>query len=234
MNGIRRGGRATTETSQVNAIEPKEALTRQRILTCALAMIDREGLEDLSMRKLATELDVAPMSLYNHVPNKDALLEGVAETMLGLVDLAALDIEDWSEALKAGIKGFRSVLLAHPNAVPLIETKHVVSPEYFRPVEASLEILRRAGFDPQEAMHAHWLVVSLTFGHVMAQITNPICNPNPANAVAMREANLPADEFPNLMGTLPYIIDYDFDTSFDYSLETVIEGLKTKLRRRPV
>lgn len=228
-------GEESTITNSLQAghrPDHKEPLTRGRILQCALALIDRHGLEALSMRRLASELDVAPMSLYNHLPNKEAVLEGICETMLAEIDLTPLELEDWAEALKIGFRDFRRVLLAHPNAVTLIETKPVVSPEYFRPVEASLELFRRAGFSPKEALHGHLLIVSLTLGHVMSQITNPMCNPDPETAASMRKSSLPPDEFPNLMRQLPYMLDYDFDESFEFALGTVMEGLEAKLPPR--
>lgn len=210
--------------------DQREPLSRTRILACALAMIDRYGLEGLSMRRLAAELDVSAMSLYNHVPNKDALLEGVTEALLGEIDLSAVAREEWDEALRAGFRSFRTALLSHPNALPLIQTKPIVTPEAFRPVELSLATLRRAGFESNTALEAHWVLVGFTIGHVSFQLTNPLNDPLTSESeMFLRRQQLPAEEFPNLFECLPHAIGCDFDAAYAFGLDTIIEGLRVRL-----
>ncbi|MBA3431485.1 MAG: TetR/AcrR family transcriptional regulator C-terminal domain-containing protein [Actinobacteria bacterium] len=219
-----------TTTRAPETQERKEPLTRERILHRALAMIDRDGVEGLSMRRLAAELDAAPMSLYNHVPNKEALLEGLTEVLLSQIDVSALDLDDWVEAMRTGMRSFRDVLLAHPNAVPLIETKTVITPAAVRPLEASLTVLSRAGFPPQAALSAHWTFVGFTFGHVTSQIVNPMCRSGgPETDEALSQAGLTADEFPNFLASLPYAASYDAEEAFDFGLDAILQGLKAKL-----
>jgi len=216
-----------TEETGTGAREP---LTRTRILGCALAVIDRDGLEGLSMRRLAAELEVSAMSLYNHVPNKDALLAGVTEALLGEIDLSAVEHEDWRETLRAGFRSFRAALLAHPNALPLIQSKPVATPEAFRPVELSLATLRRAGFDPAAALEAHWLLVGFTLGHVNFQLSNPLMDPETSEAeLLLRKQQLPAEEFPHLFECLPHALGCDFGSAYLVGLDTIIVGLEARL-----
>jgi TetR/AcrR family tetracycline transcriptional repressor len=209
-------------------------LTRQRLLDRALAVIDRDGLENLSMRRLAAELDVSAMSLYNHVPSKEVLLQGVTETLLREIDLSAAEAEDWTEAIKEGFRSFRRVLLAHPHALPLIQTRPALSPEAFRPVEVSLATLRRAGFDEEGALKAHWLLVGYTLGHVAFMLSNPLSRPSESPPTAGVEAlagseEIAPEEFRNLFECLPFAVDCDLDEVYEFGLETIIEGLRGRV-----
>ena len=217
-----------------SATKPKPAgrapLTRERILDEALALIDREGLPALSMRKLGAELGVEAMSLYNHVPNKDALLEGVAEKMLGEIELPPVSGHDWQSATRTACLSFRDVLLAHPNAIPLIAGKPDLSPQGFQPIELSLGMLKQAGFGPAEMFMAHWLIVGYTVGHVTFQISSPLGDPERAVAeVARRRQLLSPTEFPHLLEVLPYAEECNWDAAFVYGLDTILYGLEKRL-----
>jgi AcrR family transcriptional regulator len=211
-------------------VTEKEPLTRARILGCALALIDRDGLESLSMRKLAAQLGVAPMSLYNHIPGKDALLEGVTETLLAEIDIS-LPEDGWAETLRSAVLSFRRVLLDHPHAVPLIESKRVMTPAALRPVEFSLSLFRGAGFSPDDALSAHWAIVGFTLGHVTFQISNPLTEVSPQEALA-RSGELPAQQFPCYFEVLPKAASCDYDAAFDFGLDILIQGLQAKLNHR--
>jgi TetR/AcrR family tetracycline transcriptional repressor len=204
-------------------------LNREVVLSTALELIDRDGLESLSMRKLATHLDVSPMALYNHVPNKEALLEGVVEHVLGEIDLSVAELEDWTEVLKAGFHSFRATLLRHPDAVPLLQSKIVVTPDALRPVEVSLATLRGAGFDDRTALHAHWALVGFTFGHVANRMANPLTDPGVLKRSVVSNEALGPHRFPNFHGCLPHCLDPDFDASYEFGLEVIVEGLRARL-----
>jgi AcrR family transcriptional regulator len=208
----------------------REPLTRERILACALQLIDRDGLEELSMRRLAAELDVSAMSLYNHVPNKEAVLEGVTEVLLREIELTEMEGLDLETGLKAGLRSFRRVLLDHPNALTLIETRPIVTPDALKPIELSLATLRRAGFSPDDAVRAHWMLVGYTIGHVGFQVNSPIADPSRVqDEIAMRRQTLPVEQFPNLFECLRMAIEGDFDAAFEFGLDAIFAGLKAKL-----
>lgn len=221
------------ELSMTTAIgvTDKAPLTRARILGCALRLIDRDGLESLSMRKLAAQLGVAPMSLYNHIPGKDALLEGVTETLLAEIDITPAPEAGWAETLRSAVLSFRRVLLDHPHAVPLIESKRVMTPAALRPVEFSLSLFRGAGFSPDEALSAHWAIVGFTLGHVTFQISNPLTEVSPQEALA-RAGDLPAQLFPCYFEVLPQAASCDYDAAFAFGLDILIQGLQAKLDHR--
>jgi TetR/AcrR family transcriptional regulator, tetracycline repressor protein len=207
----------------------REPLTRERILSSALAMIDRDGLDALSMRRLAAELDVSAMSLYNHVPNKDSLLEGVVEAVLQEIELESVRHEDWAEGLKQGFHSFRAALLAHPHALPLLHSKPVTSERAFLPIELSLATLRRGGFDPETAIQAHWALVGFTMGHVAFQLNNPLDDPSTHELEAMQRAALPRDTYPNVVECAPYMVGCDFDAAYAFGLEAILDGLRARV-----
>src|ERR671913_1313899 len=101
------------------AVVKRQPLSRQRILEAAVRFVDREGLEALSMRKLGSELGVEAMSLYNHVPNKDALLDGMVEVLLGELEVPA-ESQSWEERIRQGYGAFRRLAHRHPNVFPLL------------------------------------------------------------------------------------------------------------------
>ena len=186
------------------------------------------------MRRLGADLGVEAMSLYNHVPGKDALLEGVAEVMLAEIELPSVEEHDWATALKSACLSFRRVLLEHPNGIPLIAGKSDVTPDGYRPVELSLGILKVAGFSPEAMLMAHWLLVGYTLGHAGFQISTPMAQPDRvAEEIELRHQLLPADEFPNLFEVLPCAAGCDFDAAFEFGLDTIIAGLDLRLRRSP-
>src|ERR687897_673164 len=101
------------------AVVKRRPLSRRRILEAAVRFVDREGLEALSMRKLGSELGVEAMSLYNHVPNKDALLDGMVEVLLGELEVPS-ERAAWEERVKEAYRGFRRLAHEHPNVFPLL------------------------------------------------------------------------------------------------------------------
>jgi len=129
----------------------REPLTRSRILECALKLVDEEGVPALSMRRLGQELGVEAMSLYHHVPNKQALLEGVVDTVLGEFIVLAPDRGDWAERVRATARSYRGLAHAHPNAFPLLLTREFKTPESRRLMEAMVDLCRDAGFRDEEA-----------------------------------------------------------------------------------
>ena len=209
--------------------ERRGRLNRAVVLSAALDLIDRDGLEELSMRRLAAHLAVSPMALYNHVPHKEALLEGVVDRILGEIDLSVIALDDWGEVLKSGFRSFRATLLRHPNAVPLLQSKIVVTPDSLRPVEVSLATLQKAGFDPRLALHAHWALVGFTFGHVTNRLANPLTNPGILNESVVGNELLGPEDFPSFHRCLPHCLNPDFDASYEFGLEIIVEGLRSRL-----
>jgi TetR/AcrR family transcriptional regulator, tetracycline repressor protein len=216
--------------NQGTATTRREPLSSARILEAALRIADEEGLEALSMRRIASDLNASPMALYNHVPNKDALLDGLAGQLLQEMDLSVIDVSNPAAALRSGYGEFRNVLLAHPNLVPVLQRKVNPSAEAMRPIELALSLLQDLGFSPEEALQAHWAMTGFTMGHVMWQMTSPLFEEGQAAEHALEhKRNLPQEQFPCLHEVLPWIEDCDIDKAFEFGIDCLIEGFKSRI-----
>jgi len=208
----------------------REPLSRARILHTALGIVDTEGLEGLSMRRIAAELNATPMALYNHVPNKDALLTGVVGLLMDEIDLSLLDPSDPPTALKTGYGAFRKAVLRHPNLLPIMCRKGDWTPDSMRPVELALSLLGAMGFSHEEAVKAHWALTGMTLGHVMWQMMSPLFDGDEATEHALAQKRLlPTAEFPCIHGALPFMEDCDMDAAFEFGIDSLIEGFKARL-----
>src|SRR5580704_6069351 len=135
-------------------------ITRDVVLATALQLIDRDGADALSMRRLGQALGRDPMALYRYAPNKAALLDGVTEIVLTQLSVDPAD-PDWAGQLRAVGRDFRRLALAHPHVVPLLVTRPLATPlglrprGTLRPLEDVLALLTRAGFSGPDALHIY-------------------------------------------------------------------------------
>jgi TetR/AcrR family tetracycline transcriptional repressor len=212
----------------------RSSLSRDRIVESAVTIADAEGLEAVSMRRIASDLGATPMALYNHVANKDELMNGIAGQLLKEIDLSALDMSDWAKAIKTGYTQFRSVLLRHPNLLPVLQRKTEMSADALRPIELAISILQGAGFSPDEALKAHWTLSGFVMGHVLWQMTNPFLEDQeqvtaPQIMAMNHRRMITPDEFPCLCATLPAMESCDMDEAWEFGIDAIIHGLKVKL-----
>ena len=206
-------------------VEKRRPLNRRRILEAAMRYVDREGLEALSMRKLGTELGVEAMSLYNHVPNKDALLDGMVEVMLSGLAVPPPG-EDWEERVREAYRVFRRMAHEHPNIFPLLVTRPPETMYGAWLVEEFLETLRGAGFDAETGLHAYRVISSYAAGYAMAEIRDFALQPDASRS---DNADLPAEEFPRLAELSPKLKDTVLDAEFEFGLDLILGGLKALL-----
>jgi AcrR family transcriptional regulator len=135
---------------------PREPLTRERVLRAAVALADRAGVESLSMRNLAQELGVVPMALYKHVANKEEMLDGMVDVVVGEIDPPAGGGE-WKAAIRQRILSARRALLRHPWASRVIESRTNPTPALLEYMDQMIELFRAGGFSidlTHHAMHA--------------------------------------------------------------------------------
>jgi AcrR family transcriptional regulator len=144
---------------------PKQALlTRSRILAAAAAVIDAEGLESLSVRRLAADLGVQGPSLYNYFPTKADIVEAVADAVVGKVDISVFGAYEWPEALRRWAQSYHAVLAAHPNIVPVLAHGPGRRPAALAMADAVYGVLIEAGFSPARATHIGALLRYLVTG----------------------------------------------------------------------
>ncbi|MFE3460045.1 TetR/AcrR family transcriptional regulator [Nocardiopsis aegyptia] len=203
-------------------------LSRDSVLRAALAIVDREGPEKLTMRRLGAELGVDPMAVYRHVPNKSALFDGIAEVIWGSVDLDGIDIEGtWQDRLLAVMYALRDALRAHPRAVVILGTRPVAGPDLFALLERLLALLVDAGMpadgDTAELMN---ILVTYTTGHVLAEAGEPVGGETDEHS----HLGLTPASYPTLAAVFNSGWEYDPDRQFDRGLRAFIDGW----RRGPV
>ncbi|MFZ0157824.1 MAG: TetR/AcrR family transcriptional regulator C-terminal domain-containing protein [Kineosporiaceae bacterium] len=210
-------------------------LSRDTILRTALAIIDQDGVEGLSMRRLGRALGRDPMALYRYAAGKPALLDGVAELVLDQLAVDTQD-EDWAEQLRTVARNFRSLALAHPKVVPLLVTRPLSTPlalrppGTLRPLEATLALLTRAGFTTVDALHIYRLFFGLLHGHVLNELQEMVDNHEETDdLLRLGLHRLPLREFPLLRSLASVLADYDGAAELERGLDILLSGLKTQL-----
>jgi len=203
----------------------REPLSRRRVLEAGVAYVDREGLEALSMRKLGADLGVEAMSLYNHVPNKSALLDGMVEVLLGGLRIPPKD-EDWEERIRGAYRSLRMLARQHPNVFPLLMERPPDTMDGVWLVEEFLETLGGAGFDAKTALHAFRALSSYVTGYAMAEIRGFAMEPAGTRPGAR---DLTPDQFPRLSELRPVLGDIDRDAEFEFGLDLIFTGLRAQL-----
>jgi len=201
-------------------------VSREKIATAALAVIDRDGLAALSMRSLGRELGVAAMSLYNHVADRVALESLVAEAMMSEVDTAPRCAESLEEVRRL-MMALRAALNAHPEAIPLILTRPTASVGALAPIEALLAALNRGGFAGLALLRAYRTLFGFLIGFAQADLAGPVSSGRPASLtdVAAGVLALPEAAFPNLRACAIAAQTSSSDAEFGYGLDVVLHGL---------
>ncbi|MEZ5721924.1 MAG: TetR/AcrR family transcriptional regulator C-terminal domain-containing protein [Paracoccaceae bacterium] len=146
----------------------------------SLALADAEGIDALSMRRLGRALGAGAMSLYHHVRDKDALLDGMVDLVFAEIHLPESG-GDWQAALRARAVSTRDVLARHPWAIALIETRTAPGPANLRHREAVTATLRKAGFSVRMATHANWLIDSYVYGYALQRANLPFADAEEAH-----------------------------------------------------
>ena len=210
-------------------------VTRDLVLATALELIDRDGVEALSMRRLAAALGRDPMILYRHAPGKAALLDGVVETVLAQlhVDPAA---PDWAGQLRAVARSYRALAVAHPNVVPLLVTRPLATPlalrprGTLRPLEDILALLTQAGFSGPDALHVYRALFGFLNGHLLNELQELVENPDETeDLLRLGLHRLPLSEFPLLRGLAHALAAYDGATELESGLDILLTGLAATL-----
>lgn len=216
----------------------KARLSRELVLSTALALVDAEGLDALTMRRLGQELNRDPMSLYRYAANRAALLDGVSEIVFD--ELAIFpDDPDWQAQLRKIAHDLRLLALRHPNVVPLLVTRPLSTPlgmrplGTLRPLEQILALLIDAGFTPAAALHVYRAYYGFLYGHILNELQEYIVDPDENEAILRLGLHrLPAKNFPHLRALGPVLADYDGEAELDQGLSILLSGLANQLAPR--
>ncbi|KAA9161836.1 TetR family transcriptional regulator [Amycolatopsis acidicola] len=204
---------------------PRETLSREKVLDAALRLADRNGLAGLSMRKLATELGVEAMSLYNHVKNKRDLLDGVAARVFESIQLPD-EARPWQERLRELAHATFDAFNAHPVVAQALAADEVkpLSRGGLRLIDAMLGALLDAGLSEQHAARGYRSLLGMVFGAVLVG-TSASAGETAAPPVEWFRRNASEREVPHLHRVLPALVEVDCVQDFEFQLELFLNGL---------
>jgi AcrR family transcriptional regulator len=206
-----------------------EQLTRQQIVDGAMRIIDAEGLDALSMRRLGTELGVNPMAAYHYVPNKGALYDLVLDAVMGGIDLSGVDRSaSAEEQLKQAARAYRAAILRHVNAIPVLAGRSVRTAASLRPIEPLLGQLLDAGLSPVDAISAVDCVAQFILGGAVGYYHHHV-DTEIGSGQQEFEA-LPPEEFPNMTRVLAEARWVGHDQEFEFGLDAMVRGLLSRPR----
>ena len=203
-------------------------LSRERVLRAALVLADQGGIESLTMRKLGQELGVEAMSLYNHVANKDDILDGIVDLVFGEIALPS-NQADWKAAVRKRAVSAHEALLRHPWATSLMQSRTNPGPATLRHHDSVLGSLRQAGFTLVMAAHAVSVIDGYVYGFALQQINIPLQTPEQVAEVGQNVLRQLAGEYPHLA---EMIVEhamkpgYDYAEEFEFGLDLILDGLE--------
>lgn len=202
-------------------------LTKEKVLAMALQLADERGLDGLSMRHLAQALGVEAMSLYNHVANKEAILDGLVELVASELAVPAIG-GDWRSAMRQRAHTAHAVLMRHPWATLLIVSRVNIGPAMLRYVDASIGCLRAAGFSYPLADHAWTALDAYTYGVTLQKLNFPLAPAEYASAATQFLPLIPVERFPYLNGMSQEVIAgrHDGLHELDQGLEILLDGFE--------
>jgi len=213
--------------------ERREPLTADRVLTGALELADAIGVESFTIRKLADQLDVRPMTIYHHVANKEAIIDGIVDLVFSEIELPPEDV-DWKRAIRRRCDSVREVLARHPWAPPLMESRTSPGDATLRHHDAVIGCFRRGGLSLEMTAHAYAVVDSYVYGFAHQEANLPFNGTEDISELADAIiAELPVDEFPHLTEfTAQHVLrpGYSFGASFEFGLELILDGLEAAAR----
>lgn len=208
----------------------QQPLTRDRIIAAAVDVIEREGVTAISMRKISSELGCAVMSLYNHVPSKDALLDGVAEYLLSGIELKVEADATWQDQVRAQARALREIANAYPRSTMIVVSRPSNAPVAIAPFEVALSTLIGAGFEATQALGIVRVFIAYITGSMLRQVGVGADVSDPDQISAAVTPDDPS-QFPLLTSLIKEVAHRDYDAEFEFGLDLLISAI-TDLHQR--
>ena len=208
----------------------REPLNRERVLRAAIALADRDGLDALTMRRLGQEVGVEAMSLYNHVKNKNDILDGIVDLVLSDIDVPPSGTP-WKAAMRRRSISAHEVLVAHPWAAMQIMSRFNIGPGMTRYLDATLGRLLESGFSVEGALDAWHTLDSHLYGFTLQQLSLPFAQDEAPRVSGQVLPGLPVEEFPHVVQVITHVMGSGRVEDFEYGLDLILDGLEAKLRR---
>jgi AcrR family transcriptional regulator len=200
-------------------------LTRERVLRAAVALADRDGLQSLTMRTLGQELGVEAMSLYHHVANKDDLLDGIVDLVVGEIEVPGPGT-GWRAAMRERAISAHEVLVRHPWAAMQLMSRFNIGPGMTRYLDSTLGRLREGGFSITGALDAWHTLDSHIYGFTLQELSLPFDVSESAQVSASVLPQLSADQFPHVTEVIGEIMRTGRTENFEFGLDLILDGLE--------
>jgi len=210
--------------------ERRAPLSRERVLRAAIRLADDSGIDALTMRRLGQELGVEAMSLYNHVANKDDLLDGIVDLVLGDIDVPPTGT-DWKQAMRQRAISAHEVLLAHPWAAVQIMSRYNIGPGMTRYLDATFGRLREGGFSVESALDAWNALDSHLYGFTLQELNLPFEAEDASRVSADVLGKLSAGQFPHVVEVITQIMQTGRREEFTFGLDLILDGLERSVER---
>jgi TetR/AcrR family transcriptional regulator, tetracycline repressor protein len=217
---------STPGASPARGAGQRAGLTREAVLAAARRVADEEGLERLTMRRLAAELGVMPNALYTYFPHKEALLDALLDDLLAGVEAGDPAEGDWRDGLVRVMDATRRLLLAHPQLASAFIARPGLGPNAVRLGEISLELLRRGGLEGERAVEALRVLLIYSLGFAAFQAPRlQTDSPARAREVEAAYAGLPEDRYPKLRRLAGPLAAPTSDRQFHTGLRWLLDGI---------
>lgn len=220
-------GSSTTDLDK-SVPSGRSTLTRDRVVEAAVALADSIGVDALTIRKLAAALDVKPMTIYHHVVNKEAIIDGMVDLVFSEIELPP-DDTDWKSAIRTRSASARRVLARHRWAAPLMESRTNPGPATLQHHDAVIGCLRGGGLSVTMTAHAYALIDAFIYGFALQEASMPATEgQDMAELVESMAHAMPAGEYPYLAEfTTEHVMQpgYDFGKEFQFGLDLILDGL---------
>lgn len=209
----------------------KPSLTREKVLLKALQMADANGLESLSMRKLADQLGVEAMSLYNHVHNKDDVIDGIVSLVIARFKLPDTN-EHWKAAMRSCAISTHETLLKHPWAAQLLISRVSVGENMMTYSDACFGCLANAGFSYEMSDHAWNAISNHIYGFTLTLINSPVDSADYAQVAEQYLPDVPKETYPHMHALMQLIISGDHNgvNKVEFGLDLILDGLDSMLK----
>jgi AcrR family transcriptional regulator len=210
----------------------REPLTRERIVRTAIRIMDEEGLEAVSMRRIGRELGVEAMSLYNHVRDKEDILDSICEAVLS--EFRVPEATGWMEGARLAAHEYRRLLLDHPTVITLMTERKrpFTSADSLRAYEFALEIFRSAGLSEADSVKAFHVFGGFILGFVTMELGLMVGGPeDEAHVRAHQEMArmLESADLPRMREAMPHFMNCDLEEQFEFGLDLLIEGIRARI-----
>jgi AcrR family transcriptional regulator len=200
--------------------EARIQLSREAIIRAAVELIERDGDQAISMRRIAAELRYGVMSLYNHVPSKEALLDAVAEHVMTGFDFSPDASLEWPDQARALVRSFRALARRYPNCLNVVITRQLSTTAGLQPLEAALATARSAGFDGETSVRIMRTFVAYALGGLLNEARLNAYQPD-----AGEKGHVDAQRFPNIAELGWLLTHADHDKDFEFGLELLISAV---------